>query len=132
MDKIIIDIKKKLESYILPEGLEIIPSYSSLKSSKEEFVTKYSSVVMTYNRICDSLSKLQYLSVTIDRLMRELSNSKETFNRQKLFSTELKNSKEEARGLIESYRYLKDGLESTVKFYQTLQFVMTSYRMEEC
>lgn len=132
MDKIILDIKKKLESYVLPDCIEVIPSYSSLKASKEEFATKYSSVVMNYTRICKSLSDLQFMSVTLDRLLRELpNNSKEVFSRQKLLSTELKNSKDEALGMIASYKYLKEGLESVVKFYQNMNFVLTSYTMGE-
>lgn len=132
MDKIIKDIKKKLESYVLPDGIEVIPSYASLKSSKEEFATKYSGVVMNYSRICKSLSDLQYMSVTIDRLLRELPNSSnEVFSKQKLLSTELKNAKDETLGLIASYKYFKDGLESVVKFYQNMNFVLTSYTMGE-
>ena len=131
MDKIIIDIKKKLESYTLPEGLEVIPPYASIKSSKEELYTKYSSVVTTYNRICDSLSKLQYMSVTLDRLIRELPNSNDTFSKQKYFGTELRTAKDEAKGLIESYKYLKDGLEAAVRFYNSIQYILSSFRMGE-
>lgn len=131
MDKIILDIKKKLDSYTLPEGIEVIPPYVSIKSSKEELYTKYSSVVTTYNKICESLSKLQFMSVTIDRLMRELSNTKETFARQKFFSNELKTAKDEAKGLIDSYKYLKDGLEAAVRFYNSIQFILSSFRMND-
>ena len=132
MEKIIFELKKKIESYTLPEGLEIIPSYSSIKTSKEELYKRYSNTVMTYNRVCDTLSKLQFSVVTIDRLLKELPNSNEVFSKQKLFSTELKSMKEEARGLLESYKYLKDGLEATVRFYSSVQYILTSYRMEEC
>lgn len=132
MEKIIIELKKKIEGYTLPEGLEVIPSYPSIKASKEELYKKYSSTVMTYNKVCDSLSKLQFSAVTVDRLLQELSNSKEVFSKQTLFSNELKNLKTEIKGLVESYRYLKDGLEAGVRFYSSLSFILTSYRMEEC
>lgn len=130
MDKIIKDLKTKIESYVLPEGVDVIPPYMSLKTNKEELYKKYSNVVMVYQRICDSLSKLQYSSVTIDRLLRELSNSNETFQRQKYFSTELKNLKEEVRGLSESYKFLKDGMEETVRFYRSIQYVLTSFQLD--
>lgn len=130
MEKIIVELKKKIESYSLPEGLEVIPPYTSIKTSKEELYRKYSNTVMTYNRVCDTLSKLQFSSITIDRLLRELPSSNEIFSKQKLFSTELKNMKDETKGLIESYKYLKDGLEATVRFYSSVQYILTSYRMD--
>jgi predicted nuclease with TOPRIM domain len=132
MEKIIVELKKKIESYNLPEGLEVIPSYASIKSSKEELYKKYSNTVMTYNRVCDTLSKLQFSSITVDRLLKELPNSNEVYSRQKLFSTELKSLKDEIKGMIESYKYLKDGLEATVRFYSSVQYILTSYRMEDC
>lgn len=132
MEKIIIELKKKIDSYVLPEGLEVIPSYASIKSSKEELYKKYSNTVMTYNRVCDTLSKLQFSSVTVDRLLKELPNSNEIFSKQKLFSTELKSLKDEIKGLVESYKYLKDGLEATVRFYNSIQYILTSYRLEDC
>lgn len=132
MDKIILDIKRKLESYKLPDGIEIIPSYASLKSSKEEFATKYSKAVMEYTKICKDLSDIQFMSVTIDRMLRELpNNTNEVFSKQKLYSTELKNSKDVAIGLIASYKTYKEGLDSVVKFYQNMNFVLTSYSMGE-
>lgn len=132
MEKIIVELKKKIESYNLPEGLEVIPSYASIKSSKEELYKKYSNTVMTYNSVCDTLSKLQFSSITVDRLLKELPNSNEVYSRQKLFSTELKSLKDEIKGMIESYKYLKDGLEATVRFYSSVQYILTSYRMEDC
>ena len=39
--------------------------------------------------------------------------------------------KEEVKGLIDSYKYLKDGLEASVRFYHSLQFIINSPRMEE-
>lgn len=131
MDKIIKDLRDKVNSYTIPEGVDIIPPYMSLKTSKEEFYKKYSGVVMLYQRLCDSLSKLQYSSVSVDRLLKELSNSNETFQRQKYFSAELKNLKEEIKGLIESYKYSKEGMEETVRFYRGIQYVLSSYRIEE-
>lgn len=132
MEKIIMNLKKKIESYTLPDGLEIIPSYSSIKTSKEELYKKYSNAVMSYNKICETLSNLQFTSVTIDRLMKELPNTTEIFSKQKLFSTELKQMKDETKGLIDSYKYLKDGLEATVRFYNSIQYILTSYRLEDC
>jgi hypothetical protein len=131
MEKIIFDLKKKLESYSLPEGLEIIPSYASLKASKDEFTAHYSKVVMNYNRICDSLSALQYTTVTIDHLLRELPNIKEVWSKQKLISAELKNLKDDYIGMMMSYKYAKEGLEAAVKFYNNMNYVLTSMRMEE-
>lgn len=131
MDKIINDIKKKVLSYTLPEGLDVIPPYNLIKTSKEELYRNYSNAVVTYNRICDTLAKLQYSQVTVDRLLKELANSSEVFSKQKLYSSELRNLKEEIKGVVESYRYLKDGLESTVRFYNSVQFLLNSYRLEE-
>lgn len=131
MEKIILDLKKKVESYTLPDGLDVIPSYASIKSSKDELYTKYSEVVMTYNRVCDTLSKLQFSSVTVDRLLKELPNSNEVFSKQKLYSTELKMLKEEIKGLIEAYKFIKDGLEAAVRFYNSVQFILSSYRIED-
>lgn len=132
MEKIIIELKNRVEGYILPEGIEVIPPYASIKSSKEELYKKYSNVVTLYNRVCDTLSKLQYSSVTVDRLLRELPNSNEVFSKQKLYSTELKALKEEIKGLVDSYKYMKDGLEATVRFYNSLQYILSSYRMQDC
>lgn len=132
MDKIIKELKKKVDSYVLPEGVDVIPPYMSIKTSKEELYKKYSGVIMTYQRVCDSLSKLQYSSVTVDRLLRELSNNNtnETFERKKYFSSELKNLKDDIRGLIESYKYTKDSMEETVRFYRSIQYVLSSYQLE--
>lgn len=132
MEKIIMELKKKVESYTLPEGMESIPPYSSIKTSKEELYKKYSSTVMYYNNVCETLSKLQYTSITVDRLLKELSNSQEVFSKQKLYSTELKALKEETKGLIDAYKFLKDGLEATVRFYNSTQYLLTSYRLEDC
>jgi hypothetical protein len=131
MEKIIMELKKKVESYVLPEGVDLIPPYSSIKLSKEELYTKFSEIVVKYNRICDSLSKLQYTSVTIDRLLREIPNTKEVFSKQKMVSIELKNLKEDVVGLLASHKFLKDGLEAQVKFYNSVQFIINSYRMSE-
>lgn len=132
MEKIIMELKKKVESYSLPEGIEEIPSYVSIKTSKEELYKKYSTTVMMYNRVCEALSKLQYTSITVDRLLKEVSNSNEVFSKQKLYTTELRSIKDEAKGLIESYKYFKDGLEATVRFYNSTQYLLTSYRLEDC
>lgn len=132
MDKIINGLKKKIDGYKLPEGIDIIPPYTSIKTSKEELYSRYSNVVMTYNRVCDTMSKLQLSSVTIDRLLRELPNSKEVFSKQKLYSEELKNLKMDVRGMLDSYKYIKDGLEACVRFYNSVQYILTSYRLEEC
>lgn len=132
MDKIIADLKHKIELFSLPEGLDIIPEYVSIKTSKENLYNKYSSVVQSYNRVCDSLAKLHYMLVTVDRLLKELPNSNEVFSRQKLFSTELKNMKEEIKGIAESYKYMKEGLEAAVRFYNSIQYILTSFRLEDC
>jgi hypothetical protein len=132
MDKIIMDLKKKIENYTITESIIDVPPYASIKASKEELYKKQSATVIMYNRVCDSLCKLQYSSVTIDRLLKEISNTNEVFSKQKLYSDELKKLKDEARGLIEAYKYQKDGLEASVKFYQNLSYILTSYRMEEC
>lgn len=132
MEKIIMELKKRVASYTLPDGMGIIPPYASIKASKEELYTKYSSTVTTYNNVCDTLAKLQYSSVTIDRLLREVTNTNEVFSKQKLYSTELKTLKDEVKGLIEAYKFLKDGLEATVRFYNSTQYLLTSYRLEEC
>ena len=131
MEKIITELKRKVESYVLPTGVDVIPPYSSIKTSKEELYTNFSETVMRYNRICDSLSNLQYMSITIDRLMREIPNTKEVFSKQKMVSMELKNIKDDVLGLIASYKYMKDGLEAQVKFYNSVQFIINSYRMSE-
>ena len=60
MDKIIKELKDKVSRYDVPEGLDVIPPYMSLKTSKEELYKKYSGVVTLYQRLCDALSKLQY------------------------------------------------------------------------
>ena len=59
-----------------------------------------------------------------------LSTSNETFQRQKYFSTELKNLKDEIRGLIESYKYSKEGMEETVRFYRSVQYILSSYNFD--
>lgn len=131
MEKVIWELKKKIEGYKLPEGVDVIPPYSSIKVSKDELYNKYSGAVTTYNNICSTLSKLQFSSITVDRLIRELPNTTEVYSKQKLYASELRNMKEEIKGLVESYKYLKDGLEATVRFYHSLQFIICSPRMEE-
>ena len=130
MDKIIKELKDKVSRYDVPEGLDVIPPYMSLKTSKEELYKKYSGVVTLYQRLCDALSKLQYYSVAVDRVLKELSTSNETFQRQKYFSTELKNLKDEIRGMIESYKYSKEGMEETVRFYRSVQYILSSYNFD--
>ena len=131
MEKIIMDLKRKIEGYKLPEGVDVIPPFSSIKVSKEVLYNKYSGAVTTYNNVCSTLSKLQFSSITVDRLARELPNTTEVFSKQKLYANELRNMKEEVKGLIDSYKYLKDGLEASVRFYHSLQFIINSPRMEE-
>ena len=43
MDKIIKELKDKVSRYDVPEGLDVIPPYMSLKTSKEELYKKYNS-----------------------------------------------------------------------------------------
>lgn len=131
MEKMIMDMKKKVESYSIPEGLEVIPPYASLKSSEEEFCNKYSSTVMAYTNVCDSLSSLQYIAYTVDRFLHELPNTNEVFSKQKYLSTELKYLKDETKSIIEAYQYYKEGLTAAVRFYQNFSYMRNSYRMPE-
>lgn len=131
MEKIIQDLKKKVASYVLPDGIDVIPPYASIKSNKEEFYSCYRAHIVRYQELCKALSELQYMLVTIDRLLRELPNTNEVFSKQKYFSTELKNIKEEVRGLVDSYKYRKEGSEAAVRFHSNAQYILTSYRMEE-
>ena len=131
MEKIIFEIKKKVEAYTLPDGLDVIPSYASIKSSKEELYTKYSSVTTTYNEVCKTLSNLQFSAVTVDRLLKELPNSNEVFSKQKLYAAELRTLKDEIKGMIEAYKFMKDGLEEAVRFYRSVQFILSSYTIPD-
>ncbi len=132
MDKVILSLRKKVDAYKLPDTLEEIPSYASLKMSKEELYSYYSNTVTLYNRTCESLGNLQYTLVSIDRMLRELTNSKEVFTVQKYQSTELKNLKDEVQGIVNAYKTRKEGLESAVKFYNSVQYLLNSYRLEDC
>lgn len=130
LDKILLDLKARVNAYSLPVGIEIIPEYATIKASQETMFTSYSSAVTAYNKLCDSLSKLQYLSVSIDRLLRELPNSGEVFSRQKFFNTELGYLKSDCRAIIDSYRALKEGVESAVRFYNSTQYLLNTYRLD--
>lgn len=130
MDKIITGLKTKVAKYVLPQTDLNFATYANLKTSKEEFYLKYSTAVQTYNCVCSSLSDLNYINVTILRLNKDTQMSTEVYSRKELFIKELRSLREEVLALIESFKYLKDGLESVVRFYATFQYVLTSTRME--
>ena len=132
MEKIISSLKKKLDSYKLPDGVCVIPEFGAIKNSKETLYTNYSDAVRRYNIICDSLSKIQLMNVTIDKLLQELPKSADiTFSMKNLCSDELKFLKTEVKTTAESYKTYKDGLEAVVNFYKSVQYILSSYRIED-
>ena len=130
IDKIVRSLRDKVDSYVLPDGIQIIPEYVSIKSSREELYNSYSESVVAYNTLCKVLAEMQYTQVTIDRMLRNISASNEVFSRQKFFNSELSSIKSDLRIIIESYLTLKSSMESSIRFFQSVQYILSSPRLD--
>lgn len=130
IDRIVKDLRDKVDSYELPDGIQIIPDYPSIKSSREELYNSYSGAVVAYNNLCKILSEMQYTQVTIDKMLRNIATSSEVFSRQKFLNSELSSIKSDLRIIIESYSTLKSSMESSIRFFQSIQYILSSPRLD--
>lgn len=123
MDKIIYELKKQVESYKMPDGLEVIPPYASIKSNPEELHNRLIDVTNRLNFIDHIISKMFENRATIDRCFHDLPNQVgEIFSKKSTYSKELQFLKDQIYNLTEAYKYAKEGLEASKSYYDSFKY----------
>ena len=128
--KILKNLRDKVDYYESPDGIHVIPACPSIKSSKEELYNSYSRSVVLYDSLCKTLSEMQFTIVTIDKMLRKLASSDEVFTRQKYLNMELSNIKSDLKNTIESYYTIKGSMESSLRFFNSIQYLLNSPRLD--
>ena len=73
---------------------------------------------------------MQFTIVTIDKMLRKLASSDEVFTRQKYLNMELSNIKSDLKNTIESYYTIKGSMESSLRFFNSIQYLLNSPRLD--
>lgn len=126
-------LNKELDS-IIKDSLSVdltLPSYEDVKSRKVLY-TKYAEVINLNNRIGTSLLTSHKLLLTLKELRQEVSNNKAIqFSVIVVYKDRITREIDSLTEKIKVVTDFKQSLEQTLRFYQSLQYILSSYRMED-
>ena len=108
-----------------------IPEYEDMKS-RQLFYTKYSDIVTLNSDIARGLLSANKLILSLKDIVVEISNTKTVqYNVVSKYRDTLNNQVNKLNEKVEIINEFKRSLEHTLKFYNSLQYILSSYRFEE-
>ena len=108
-----------------------IPEYEDMKS-RQLFYTKYSDIVTLNSDIARGLLSANKLILSLKDIVVEISNTKTVqYNIVSKYRDTLNNQVNKLNEKVEIINEFKRSLEHTLKFYNSLQYILSSYRFEE-
>ena len=108
-----------------------IPEYEDMKS-RQLFYTKYSDIVTLNSDIARGLLSANKLILSLKDIVVEISNTKNVqYNIVSKYRDTLNNQVNKLNEKVEIINEFKRSLEHTLKFYNSLQYILSSYRFEE-
>ena len=108
-----------------------IPEYEDMKS-RQTFYTKYSDIVTLNSDIARGLLSANKLILSLKDIVVEISNTKTVqYNVVSKYRDTLNNQVNKLNEKVEIINEFKRSLEHTLKFYNSLQYILSSYRFEE-
>lgn len=108
-----------------------IPEYEDMKS-RQIFYTKYSDIVTLNSDIARGLLSANKLILSLKDIVVEISNTKTVqYNIVSKYRDTLNNQVNKLNEKVEIINEFKRSLEHTLKFYNSLQYILSSYRFEE-
>lgn len=107
------------------------PTYDDMKSRKV-FYNKYSDIVSLNSKMARELLSAHKLQLALKDIVYEISNNKSAqYNVINSYREKLNYQINRIKEKIEIVTEFKKSLERNLKFYDSLQYILTSYRMEE-
>lgn len=108
-----------------------LPTYDKAVSKKVLY-TSYAGVVDLNNRVGATLLMSHKLLLSLKELKRELCQNKNVnFNVISVYKDRVTNEIDSLSEKVKAVTEYKQSLEQTLRFYQSLQYILSSYRMED-
>ena len=131
---IIVDTTSKDLDNIIAKAVKTdisIPDYEEMKS-RQTFYTNYSDIVTLNSDIARGLLSANKLILSLKDIVVEISNTKTVqYNVVSKYRDTLNNQVNKLNEKVEIINEFKRSLEHTLKFYNSLQYILSSYRFEE-
>ena len=131
---IIVDTTSKDLDNIIAKAVKTdisIPDYEEMKS-RQMFYTKYSDIVTLNSDIARGLLSANKLILSLKDIVIEISNTKTIqYSIVSKYRDTLNNQVNKLNEKVEIINEYKRSLEHTLKFYNSLQYILSSYRFEE-
>ena len=131
---IIVDTTSKDLDNIIAKAVKTdisIPDYEEMKS-RQMFYTKYSDIVTLNSDIARGLLSANKLILSLKDIVVEISNTKTIqYSIVSKYRDTLNNQVNKLNEKVEIINEYKRSLEHTLKFYNSLQYILSSYRFEE-
>lgn len=106
-----------------------LPSFDKIQS-KRVLYTKYSDIISLNNNIGSSLLSSRKLVLTIKELRAVIvENQSINYNLIKTYKNKIDRELEAINDLISSLTEFKQSLDATLRFYQSLQYILTTYKL---
>lgn len=130
---IVDNVNKDLDSLISKSvNTDIsIPDYDDIKSRKI-FYTKYSNIITLNSDIARQLLLANKLILSLKDIVNEIANTTTIqYSLVAKYRDTLNNQVSKLNEKVEIINEFKRSLEHTLKFYNSLQYILSSYRFEE-
>ena len=131
---IIVDTTSKDLDNIIAKAVKTdisIPDYEEMKS-RQMFYTKYSDIVTLNSDIARGLLSANKLILSLKDIVVEIANTKTIqYSIVSKYRDTLNNQVNKLNEKVEIINEYKRSLEHTLKFYNSLQYILSSYRFEE-
>ena len=106
-----------------------IPDYDKIKSRRVLY-TKYADIVTLNNNIGCTLLSARKLLLTIRELKSVVVDSQSVnYNLAKTYKIKIDKEVESLNELLSSLTEFKQSLDATLRFYSSLQYVLTTYKL---
>lgn len=108
---------------------EVKPLPYSEMQDKEKLIQEFSKVVFRFDKICRLCSEVASHQYTLRYLARELRDSSLPTFIQDKFRRNMDSLNQELQALKEAMFEFHKGCEALVKYYQSMQYIVTSHRL---